>query len=839
MNFFGKLIIALLSVGILLFSLTSFQEDNKQEQTDNKELTQERTPQDSDHSWTIKTRTPDPNQNNCLICHTGIAHIRDSHSGMMQQIYETAEKAGFPNNECIICHGGDPLAIDAEKAHDGTIDFFTKNEGPKNFYPDPGSPWINENSCGQCHVEQVSTQMTSLMFTEAGKIQGTLWSFGGLNGYNHDIGNYNTSAVDPHNVLGTEKYKAYMEELKALEPQVYPSKMKALPPAPTADEVMENPTLAVYTYLRQECQRCHTGNVGRDRRGDYRGLGCSSCHIPYSNEGLYEGEDKSIDKTKRGHLLTHQIQSTREAKVTIHNHAYSGVPVETCTTCHNRGKRIGVSFQGLMESEYKSPNNENGESQPDLHSKRYIHLHEDIHKSKGMLCQDCHTTADVHSDGNLAGATLAPVEIECQDCHGTTDKYPWELPLGYSDEFGGKDGLSKDARGLSSTLLKYYKYGTVYQPLDGYLLSARGNPLTNVVKSGDSILLHTAGGKDLTLKPLKYLTDRKMLSPEGRVAMVNVSVHMENMECYACHAKWAPQCYGCHVTINYSKPNVRKTDWIAVGNSHDEHGMTADAKGNVEDYQIEGFVTEQRSFLRWENPPLAMNGENRISPAIPGCQTTITVIGKDGSTLLNNHIFTIPNSEGAGEEGQLAIDISPVQPHTISKESRSCEECHNNPQAMGYGIGAGEIYEDPSQAYIVDLTDANGHVIANNAQTQINSIPNLHMDWSRFVDETGKQLQTVGHHFKGSRPLNNEERNKLDRRGVCLACHQSIPDEDLAVSLMSHMAKYADVEIDTKMHSSILHKTVLLSAWVQILLGIGGVILIVFIIFWWRKRRKK
>ena len=47
-----------------------------------------------------------------------------------------------------------------------------------------------------------------------------------------------------------------------------------------------------------------------------------------------------------------------------------------------------------------------------------------------MLCQDCHTSIDVHSDGNLVGTTLAPVEVECQDCHGTPDKYPWALPLG-------------------------------------------------------------------------------------------------------------------------------------------------------------------------------------------------------------------------------------------------------------------------------------------------------------------------------------------------------------------------------------------------------------------------
>ena len=62
-------------------------------------------------------------------------------------------------------------------------------------------------------------------------------------------------------------------------------------------------------------------------------------------------------------------------------------------------------------------------------------MEQDIHYQKGMTCQDCHTSLDVHSDGFLAAANLAAVQIECADCHGTPDKYPWELPLGFMDEF--------------------------------------------------------------------------------------------------------------------------------------------------------------------------------------------------------------------------------------------------------------------------------------------------------------------------------------------------------------------------------------------------------------------
>ena len=110
--------------------------------------------------------------------------------------------------------------------------------------------------------------------------------------------------------------------------------------------------MAGFTYQRQQCQRCHVGVKGREKRGDYRGMGCSACHIPYSNEGFYEGGDPTINKEERGHLLVHRIQGTRKAKVEVSGHEYSGIPVETCNSCHNRGKRIGVTYQGLMEFEY-------------------------------------------------------------------------------------------------------------------------------------------------------------------------------------------------------------------------------------------------------------------------------------------------------------------------------------------------------------------------------------------------------------------------------------------------------------------------------------------------------
>jgi hypothetical protein len=775
--------------------------------------------------------------NNCLLCHGGIEHIRQAHTGMAKAIAKKAAEAGYANNSCIICHGGNPATDMKKAAHKGTIQYFLKHEGPKEFYPDPGSPWINQNTCGMCHQEQVAAQFNNLMMTEQGKIHGTLYSFGGLEGYDHNMANYDVkNPTDPHKRLGTKIYQEYMQKLAKLNPQVYPKANKQIPPAPTAEEATKHPELAAYTYLRNQCLRCHTGSKGRQKRGDYRGVGCSSCHIPYSNSGFYEGSDKTIPKNKAGHLLVHEIQASRNSVVHVNDINYTGVPTKTCSTCHNRGKRIGVSYEGLMETNYSPTYDENGKAQPKLHTKHYIHLKEDIHRKKGMLCQDCHTTRDLHGDGFISGATLGPVEIECQDCHGTTKKYPWELPLGYSDEFATKPASGK-ARGVSQTVAEYLKKGTHYSKKDGYLITARGNAYKNVVRDGNEVIVHLASGKDIRLHPLKELKAEKKLSQKGLVAMDKITAHNDKMECYTCHDTWVPQCYGCHVKIDYSK-GQKGVDWLAAAHDHDLHGATAGMRGTLKSHLIDGKVTETRSYLRWENPPLVQNGEGRISPAMPGCQVVITVIGKDGKAVQKNHVYMMKDYKHPDSKQKLpGIVMAAVHSHTVQKEARSCESCHSNPKAMGYGIEGGKVFSDQTKDWNVGLKTADGKMIPSKYITQKPKIDNFGGDWSRFVDENGTLIQTVDNHWNLATALSNEQRSKLDRRGVCLSCHKTLPKGNLAVSAMAHIAQMAGVKIDNKEHQNILNKIVNLGAWVQVLAGIFLVLILVYIIY--RKFIKK
>jgi len=450
-------------------------------------------------------------------CHEGIADIVPMELQMMQTIKMNGQQHGEPDG-CVVCHGGNPKATKKEEAHKGIPPTLAQAPGPKDYYPDPGSIWVAENACGICHPGYVHRAKLSLMNTEAGKIQGNLhtWGLKEVTEYRVPWGNYDVEDIDGSDPIGTtDAYKLYMQNMVKMFPKQYPLGLKKLP-APTVEEITKDPKLAGITYQRHDCQRCHIGVRGREKRGDYRGMGCAACHILYSNDGFYEGNDKSIKKDEPGHMLKHRIVGNRKT---------GGIPVESCNSCHNRGKRIGVSFQGLMEFPYGSPYNKKGGMQPKLHTKKYLFISDDLHHQMdqsregnpkgGLLCQDCHTSIDVHGDGNIHGTTMAQVEIECTDCHGTPEKYPWELPIGYGDEFGRK--VEVKARGVAKQrLITGQQFGPKYEAMDGFLLTARGNPIGNVVQSGNEVIVHSATGNDFKPPVLKNLKMEKKMEGSFR-----------------------------------------------------------------------------------------------------------------------------------------------------------------------------------------------------------------------------------------------------------------------------------------------------------------------------------
>lgn len=469
--------------------------------------------------------------------------------------------------------------------------------------------------------------------------------------------------------------------------------------------------------------------------------------------------------------------------------------MESCNSCHNRGKRIGVSFQGLMEFPYGSPYNEKGMKQPKLHTKKYLFISDDLHHQfdsreenpkGGLLCQDCHTSVDIHGDGNIHGTTMGQVEIECSDCHGRPDKYPWELPLGYGDEYG-RD-LKGDARNVAKERLQLsWQYGTRYEAEDGFLLTSRGNPIGNVVRRGDLAIVHSATGNDFQVPVLKNISkENKWKDPSAGIAMSAVKSHMDKMECYGCHASWVPQCYGCHVKVDYSRDKDGKQtsgiDWVASGNAQKKNGQTAESVLGSGGIKSMGKPYETRSYLRWEDPVLGISGEGRVTPLMPGCQVVYTVVNEEGKVIANNVIAESPDEAAQRKQKHipLAIDMAPVQPHTAQRKARTCESCHANLKTAGLGIGGGTFGVKQSMDLVEDLIDAKtGEIIPKKYSVQIPGIPKLTFDWSKIVERDGTQVATVGTHWPMSRAFNKEKLDTVLRAGTCMGCHQNMSEKAL------------------------------------------------------------
>lgn len=694
--------------------------------------------------------------NGCLVCHRGIEPVVPPESGMMQALVGM----GGVEGTCVVCHGGDAGATEKGAAHRGA----PARLAADGFYPAPGSVWIVAKTCGACHPEQVRHSAGSLMATEAGKAQGTLHTFGAQQDQVHRYANYPVDRLPDDQLGGSPAYRVYMAAFEATHPDELPAHMDGLP-APPVEAITADPRKVGFTYLREECQACHVGVRGKARRGDWRGLGCAACHMPFSNEGFSQSGDPTIPRDVPGQVAVHRIRGTRET---------GGIPTETCTTCHNRGKRIGVSFTGVMETPYPTPYGPGGAEQPKLHGKWYAYVEADHHHDPqnrpenpegGMLCQDCHTSIDVHGDGRLFGTTLAQVEIECADCHGTPLAYPWELPLGFMDEFEagahGAGPAGEGARGVAEKPDAAAVVGTTYPAEQGYLLSARGNPLGNVVRRGEAeVVMHSATGVDLKVPLLRRLAVEGRLREAADTAMRRVERHMERMECYSCHARWAPQCYGCHVKFDY-RPGVARQDWIATGLAHAPDGTTPSWRYPERAVPtLAGASEESRTYLRWEDPVLGVNGEGRVTPIYPGCQPVTTVVGPDGNTLVQGKVWE--------SEGLPGSDMAPAQPHTMTRTARPCESCHTDPKAMGYGIDDGRFLRGYPSPRVVDI-DVDG-APPERTQPQLFSYERA-QDWSQVVTRDGTPVMTVGSHWPLSRALDERERATLEKTGLCLGCH--------------------------------------------------------------------
>jgi hypothetical protein len=574
-------------------------------------------------------------------------------------------KAWGADKNCEVCHKGNPYA-------------FTKKEAHKGMYINPGDFRVISETCGQCHDDRgrirkdveglipeviklsrvvskgqrnhVPRTIRVIMSTLSGEIAGTRYIW---NAQKTKNAIYSVRAVrDIDGIL--PDYKGVVKELKNL------------PPASNSD---------ADSLLRNKCLKCHLWTKGEEKEGLYRSNGCSACHVIYSDKGFSETGDPTIAKGVPSHPLKHEITVK--------------VPVSQCMHCHNNeGERIGMSYTGQIQAHLGFPYTNNGMPREKIYGINSIHIKSDIHYQRGMSCIDCHTSKEMHGDGNLYVRSNYEVSIRCESCHGT----PYEYPS---------------------------------------LKDSRGNKLANLVKRGnDLILVEKLTGREHIVPQLKRIMDRASLP----LAMV-IPAHLKDikgrnkLECYTCHAVSAPQYYGYN--IKRDDRRVSPIDW-GIGIGEGEKIMNSPS----------GWDSEY-IYIRWEDSPLGVDYKGYIAPFIPLYQPFFTHIDSSGRILsLNRALKTT--------KGLYSLSLDPVQPHSIRRQSRSCESCHNNPKAVGLGSD------------YLDLV-AQGLSI------------NFSLD--RFVDEYGKPVSDT--EKMNSRPFNKEEMDRMERINLCVACHKNMENAEL------------------------------------------------------------
>ncbi|MBN2148124.1 MAG: hypothetical protein JW726_12085 [Anaerolineales bacterium] len=283
----------------------------------------------------------------CLTCHADLPEISPSHP---------LEAFG-----CVLCHGGERLALDADLAH-------SSMRGGAN----PSDLMVVEQSCGgeACHSGAAAEQrdhiqrvMTSIQTTYTGAITNIRYTFG--------------AQADQSPLFGTF----------AVTDTTLPSHTGILSLDAFDPQSETNPFLHAFG---QNCLTCHINAQPAAGKQYQRLTGCAACHSPMLTPSGEQSEDG------KQHILTTAISYAQ------------------CNTCHNRGN---YDLRSMTFVERSDPQRTRLESY-------YQPIAQFTLCEYTLDCVDCHTRTEAMGNGDIH-ATEADIQyIQCKTCHGTLNELP-------------------------------------------------------------------------------------------------------------------------------------------------------------------------------------------------------------------------------------------------------------------------------------------------------------------------------------------------------------------------------------------------------------------------------
>jgi hypothetical protein len=411
-------------------------------------------------------------QDGCLHCHSGI-----------EAMHPEAQLS------CVDCHGGDGQASTIERAHvaapatrieDERLPPLDRDLAWVQFH-NPGDLRVVKRTCGTCHEREVEYLRASLHGTTAGHLSDGYYEVGALEERGSRYAVFAQS--------GAPRSGGEVERLV---------QVPGFRPRTSGAEQLS----AHYGDLpRKECLQCHLWSDGRAVRGrvgfdgDYRGSGCSACHVAYALDGLSRSADRSAVRSEPGHPEFHRMTAAPTT--------------QACTSCHYGDASIGLHFRGLSQLPPNAPGGPQIPGTTDELLNRVFYLDDpsicppDVHHERGMHCIDCHTASDVMGDGRLHGNMEYAVEITCSTCHGTLEEV--------------------------STLR-----------------TERGNLMTNLSWDGEQVWLRgKVDGVPRVVPQVVHVLDPLRPEYNAEAALAMTPEHA-GIECYTCHAGWNANFLGFH-----------------------------------------------------------------------------------------------------------------------------------------------------------------------------------------------------------------------------------------------------------------------------------------------------
>lgn len=438
---------------------------------------------------------------------------------------------------------------------------------------------------------------------------------------------------------------------------------------------------------------------------------CASCHL--SNEKTEFGP--IVELSRGGGCLACHLNYSKDAENELQNYFNNSskrsnnqsykfithpqinlnIRNEHCFGCHSRSGRISLSYDGWHETLYKP---------------------EEVKGKVGFRILDdgrvvTKVQADIHSEKGLL----------CVDCHtsyelmgdGTYALHKEEqMKVQCIDCHLISNPKTQKISEFEFESKKIIELRLLSDNKRSYLTVAKnGFPLVNgFYENGKAFLIRKSSGQISEIKPpLKICSEAEAHN---------------NLSCNTCHNSWSPQCVGCHT--EYEK---EETMYDLLNNK--------EAKGEWHEYPKD--LLAEPAVLGVRETSTNGSRKNLVEEFIPGM--ILTIDKKDSNKKIFKRLF------------------APGFSHTIRKESRSCESCHNNPLALGYGRGKLE--------YKIIGNIGKWQFTPKYATIKYDGLPED--AWIGFLKERSFNSTTRDN----TRPFSIEEQKKILTVGACLTCHSS------------------------------------------------------------------